>query len=880
MRRRLSAFLLLTILSASAAFGSSGLQSDHPSPSAKPRIDAAAWKQLTQRSFPDPVVQEVRGEPDADVALQASGSDLLDPSFGNGGIVQTGFPDSAYNSGRGVALQPDGRTLFTGLTESADIGRFAVSRLTLNGRKDASFGRDGTTLVTFDGQLSARSNAVMVQPNGRVVAAGMAFAPQTNVAEFAMARLLPNGQLDSTFGNGGRAPLLSIPGRSNQLMTLAMQPDGKILAGGRSSHQSFPDVCAIVRVNTDGSPDMTFGSGGVLTFEGSFASSQDFVSGIALQSDGRILAAIQTSGDAYLVVRILPGGVLDDSFGIGGRLTVDLPGFGDVAYDVAVRPDNRIVVTGTMQSLNLAETDAFVAQFDAAGNPDPTFGAGGLARVDGTFFELPWSVELAPSGQVTIGGIASDGDMNMNFAARLTANGALDPAYGTGGVSLLQIPEGALVYAFAVHPSGYSVTCGDARGASAIDTHLVRRTPAGLADPTFDFDGFATIDVLAPGDDAISRVIALPDGKILAFGRTRGTDSDFENSIVRYRPDGSLDAQFAQGGRLSLRSSPIRAPQDMAVQPDGKIVVCGTASAPVEGYVIQVERYFANGGRDIRFGQGGLATVFLSYGCCLDAPSIAVALDGRISLVGHLFSNGTEDAYIARLTSLGRLDRSFSGGLVTVDTGNDEVFSELALQVDGSVVAVGRWFIFGTIGAAPVAMRFQSNGQPDPLFGANGISVLELPSQTFSMSSVLVQPDGKTVIAGGYANAELEGFNSYLLRLGANGLPDPTFGQMGLATYVLGESSSASAVRRLVDGRFVFAGSAAGQAYVARASAIGVLDPTFGVGGVAVVGFGNGSFAGFADLVVQPTDGRIVAAGAVTTVSDGFDFVLARLFNP
>ena len=879
MRSRLLAFLLLTTLTATAAAGTSGSQSDHPS---TPRDDsAAAWKRAAQLTFPDSVEAPPPRARIAERSLQLAGSDLLDPSFGNGGRVQTGFADAAYNSGRGVAIQPDGRTLFTGLTESARIGRFAVSRLLLNGRKDTSFGLEGTTLVAFDGQPSAQSNAVMIQPNGSIVAAGMAFAPQTNVADFAMARLLPNGQLDATFGNNGRAPLPSIPGRSNELMTLAMQTDGKILAGGRSMNFSFSDGCAVARVNADGSPDMTFGSGGILIFDGPFADSRDFVSGIALQGDGRILAAIRTSGDAFVVVRILPGGALDGSFGIGGRLTVDLPGYGDVAYDVAVRPDDRIVVAGAMQSINGDGTDAFVAQFDADGNLDPTFGAGGVARVDRTSFETPRSVELNAAGLVTIGGNASDGEMNMNFAARLTANGALDPGYGVGGISLLPIPESALVFAFAVHPSGFSITCGDVRGDSDIDTHLVRRTPAGIADSTFDSDGYATIDVRAPGDDAVSRVVALPGGNILVFGRTRGTDRDNEDSIVRYRPDGSLDARFGQGGRLSLKSSQIRSRRDMAVQPDGKIVICGTSSGNDGGYFIQVERYLENGGRDIRFGRGGLANIFFEENCCPDAAAIAVARDGRILVAGERFSNGTEDAYVARLTSVGRLDRSFGvGGIVSVETGNDETFTELALQSDGSVVACGRWFIFGTIGSAPVAMRFGASGQPDPLFGVNGVSVLGLPSQTFLIGSVLIQPDDRPVIAGGYLNAQQEGFNAFLLRLGTNGLPDSTFGMSGLATFVLAPSSAASSARRLGDGRLVFCGSAGSQAYVARASAAGVLDPTFGNGGIAVIDYGAGTFGGFADLFIQPTDGRIVAAGAVTTVSDGLDFALARLFNP
>ena len=756
VRSRLSAFLLLTTLAVTSASGATGRQSGHPS---TPRVDAAAaWKRATQRTFPDPVEAAASPARIAEGSAQPAGSDLLDPSFGTGGKVQDGFQDSAYNSGRSVAFQQDGRTLFTGFSHSANIERFAVSRATVNGKKDATFGDEGTTLVTFDGHLSARSSAVLVQPNGRIVAAGMAFGVPTNSIEFAMARLLPSGQLDSTFGNNGRASLPSIPDRSNQIMTLSMQADGKILAGGRSSHQSVQDVCAIARVNADGSPDMTFGSGGLLTFEGSYASSQDFVSGIAQQSDGRILAAIQTSDDAFLVMRILPGGVLDDTFGVGGRLTVDLPGYGDVAYDVAVRPDDRFAVTGYMQAVNGAETDAFVVQFDADGNFDPTFGVGGIARVDHTSFELPWSITIDPAGRVIIGGIAGDGQVNMNFAARLTANGAPDPGYGVGGVSLLPVPEGTLVYAFAVHPSGYSMTCGDVRGDSGIDTHLVRRTPAGVVDPTFDFDGQASIDVLAPGNDALYRVIALPDGNILAFGYTRGTDRDHEDSIVRYRPDGSFDPQFAQGGRLSLRNSQIRTREDMAVQPDGKIVVCGTSSAHPSGYLVQVERYLANGGRDVRFGQGGLATVFFSHGCCPDVPSIAVAPDGRITLAGHRFANGTEDAYVARLTSSGKLDRSFGGGIVVLDTGNDETFAELALQADGSVVACGRGFIFGSIGAGLVAVRFLPNGQRDPLFGVNGVSVVQLPSQTFGIGSVLVQPDGRTVICGSYVNSGGESF--------------------------------------------------------------------------------------------------------------------------
>ena len=252
----------------------------------------------------------------------------LDSSFGRGGTVLTSIGDSG--SAYAVALQPDGMIVAAGYSKVYSDGDFTVVRYTADGKLDSSFGHGGKVLTTLGGMDVA--SAVALQRDGKIVAAG-----RRNLGSFfGVVRYTADGKLDSSFGHDGKV-LTKVGDRgSSKASAVAVQKDGKIVAAG-STERAF----ALVRYTVGGELDSSFGHGGkVLTGLGHRGS--DEASAVVVQEDGKIVAA--GTSDAYggnfygigdfALVRYTTGGKLDASFGSGGKVLTDLSG---AAYSKTIR---------------------------------------------------------------------------------------------------------------------------------------------------------------------------------------------------------------------------------------------------------------------------------------------------------------------------------------------------------------------------------------------------------------------------------------------------------------------------------------------------------------------------------------------------------------
>jgi uncharacterized delta-60 repeat protein len=198
------------------------------------------------------------------------------------------------------------------------------------GALDPTFGTGGEVTTDFGGSDSAE--AVGIQSDGKIVTAGSTFSG--GLQHFVLARYNADGNLDSSFGSGGK--VTTDFGGFDAASALVIQPDGRIVAAGRGSGDF-----ALARYNADGSLDPTFGSGGKVTTD--FGGSDDAF-GVALQADGKIVAAGQGGSD-FGLARYNADGSLDPTFGSGSRVTTDLGGFED-AIAVALQNDGKIVITG------------------------------------------------------------------------------------------------------------------------------------------------------------------------------------------------------------------------------------------------------------------------------------------------------------------------------------------------------------------------------------------------------------------------------------------------------------------------------------------------------------------------------------------------------
>jgi len=235
---------------------------------------------------------------------------------------------------------------------------FALARFNTNGTLDGSFGSGGTVTTTFAFSGVDYGFGLGIQGDGKMVACGVAAATSGGVtADFAAARYHTNGALDFSFGSLGRTTANVGGGTLDVGYDMAIQPDGKIILAGAaglgglpgplSFGQSVNGFIALVRFNTNGTLDGSFGSGGsVITQIGAFS---DFATSIALQPDGKILIAGGSQNGSYqfFALRYTTNGAPDASYGTGGTALVDFStGTNEVAYGMALDSSGRAVLAG------------------------------------------------------------------------------------------------------------------------------------------------------------------------------------------------------------------------------------------------------------------------------------------------------------------------------------------------------------------------------------------------------------------------------------------------------------------------------------------------------------------------------------------------------
>lgn len=297
-----------------------------------------------------------------------------------------------------------------------------------------------------------------------LVALLFSFSPTNHVQAAA-------GDLDPTFGEGGKVAT-TISGAVDLAKAVAIQTDGKLIVVGLTFNGIIGDF-ALVRYNTDGSLDATFGQGGNVTTD--FFGDIDEPFAVAIQPDGRIVvvgSALNTEGITnFALARYNADGSLDSTFGSGGKVTTDFSGNGSIS-DAALQADGKIVVAGEAGSSGLG--DFALARYNANGSLDATFGQGGKVATD--FFgglDRANSLVIRPDGKIIAGGVASVDASFAGFAlAEYNLDGSLNSTFGTGGKTTTNF-FGALdfINAIALQPDGKIVAVGSAQrpsGGSAI----------------------------------------------------------------------------------------------------------------------------------------------------------------------------------------------------------------------------------------------------------------------------------------------------------------------------------------------------------------------------------------------------------------------------
>jgi uncharacterized delta-60 repeat protein len=357
--------------------------------------------------------------------------------------------------------------------------------LLATGQPDRSFGTAGAVATSPGKPSLATDNAVVVMPSGSIVAAGSLLHAGNSGerTDFALVRYLSNAKLDTAFGGGTViTPILT----GSKVVALGAQRDGSVVAAGVAYALSTPEF-ALARYRANGALDSHFGTGGIVTTKvlgGSFANA------LAVQRDGRLVVAghaedpSRNYGNVIAVARYLPSGALDPSFGSGGVVT---DARGQDATGVAIDAHGRIVIAATC-------SPTCVFRFTSSGKPDPRFGTNGQSA--GAAADPPAALALDPSGRPVLAGPGYNSKANTLYAARYTTSGALDPTFGSHGVSTVKpLPSSGLVCcggaSAVLLEHGRIVLAGgeDRFGTTCGKFELVQLLANGKPDPSFGKNG-------------------------------------------------------------------------------------------------------------------------------------------------------------------------------------------------------------------------------------------------------------------------------------------------------------------------------------------------------------------------------------------------------
>ncbi|HQV51664.1 MAG: T9SS type A sorting domain-containing protein [Flavobacteriales bacterium] len=394
--------------------------------------------------------------------------------------------------------------------------------------------------------------------------------------------------------------------------------------------------------------------------------------------------------------------------------------------------------------------------FAQPGSLDASFDGDGKVTTDfGSMNAQGASVAIRPDGKLVVVGTVTNNSLFAFGAVGYNVDGSLDTDFGTNGkVATNMGLNNASVYAVAVQSDGKIIMAGGAYIGSTYVFALARYNPDGTLDTSFGTDGKVTTAVGSGGPAEVGSLAIQSDGKIIAAGGAYEDVSQIVSGVfalVRYNPDGTLDTDFGVDGRstteFGYNFARIRS---VAIQPDGKIVAVGVSHwSPT--FDIALARYNVDGSLDNSFSDDGKLTTDLGYDQG-NGNSVVIQPDGKILLAGSIGSGSASDFVLIRYNTDGTPDTDFgTDGHITTDIagGFDDTGNSVILQPDGKVLLAGTSYNAASTDFALV--RYNADGTPDPDLGSVGIVITDFNGFDDMANSSALQPDGNIIVAG-YAN--------------------------------------------------------------------------------------------------------------------------------
>jgi len=413
-------------------------------------------------------------------SASASAGDL-DPAFGSGGIVTTSFGTDAAGANDVAVRASDGSIVAAGYDIQSQGEVFALAKYLPDGSPDPSFG-GGTGMVTTSfGHVNAEARAVVIQPTtGKIVVAGVVHSSPSS--HFAVARYNPDGTLDTTFSHDGKVTT-GFGGGNAEAHAVTVLPNNDVVVAGFADEPSTGLDYALARYTDAGKLDPSFGTGGLVTTD--FVGGDDEINGLAVQANGKLVVAGSTEQGTSLfsVARYNSNGTLDTSFGIAGvQFTAFEDNPRDQAAAVRLGTAGRILVAGTAaKNVGGSKTKFAVARYTSNGSLDTSFSSDGKTTTAIGSGAAASAIGIEPMGGIVVAGTVGTQPPNFDMAVvRYTAAGALDSGFGTGGIVRTDLGADERAFGMRIQSDGRIVVAGVGWPPGSLTSHflLARYLPA------------------------------------------------------------------------------------------------------------------------------------------------------------------------------------------------------------------------------------------------------------------------------------------------------------------------------------------------------------------------------------------------------------------
>ncbi|MFV5694406.1 T9SS sorting signal type C domain-containing protein [Flavobacterium sp. LB3P122] len=659
------------------------------------------------------------------VSLQTDGKLIVGGDFLNFNGAATsylcrlfldGSKDISFESGSGFngkiycsLLLPNGKIILGGsftAFNGSTIGRL----IRLN--SDGSF--DGTFNTSIAGNTGIVHNAAL-QTDGSIIIVG-SFTKYNGINANHIARILPNGNLDTSFITGS--------GASGAATEVQVQTDGKIIVSGSFIVFNGATCNRIIRLNANGSIDTTFGIG--TGFNGD-------IGALFLQSDGKILVGgdfgIFNGTSANKIIRLNTNGSIDGSFISGSGFST-----GGVEI-IKVNSVGAIMVAGSFASTYNGSDVNRLVLLDSNGVISPTFDIGS-GPATATVYAL---VDDLNDSWYVGGSFSIFDSQNQGRLAKIDAIGTLDIGYLTAGVGF----DNSVLKVISLSDNRTMAFGSFTKFNGTSTNRIACLLEEGAIDTSFNSLGVGA-------NNLIKSAVIQTDNKIILVGNFTNYNGVAVNRITRALSNGDLDSSFINGTGANNQIYAV------ALQPDGKIIIAGNFTIYNGVSSNRIARLMPDGTLDSGFNIGSGADAIVE--------TILLQLDGKVVLGGRFITfNGISYNRIVRLNNDGSIDSGFSVGV-----GFDKFVYTIALQSNNKLIVGGTFLNYGSVSAKRIA-RLNSNGSLDTSFSSGtGFSNGEI-------RTILVQPDDRLLVGGTFSGTYNGVSVKRMARLLATGVYDTTF---------------------------------------------------------------------------------------------------------